>query len=114
MGIIASWKALYRRKMVLQLMVDFESWQERRDSDKALINGIKDLEEVFDPYMPDAARLVKKRGNVVSFNTVARCWNKSKRFSLGMETDLVAEFGRTRHSNVHISTNFAQLSYKLI
>lgn len=56
MGIIASWKDLYRGKMVWQLIVDFESRQERRDSKNVLMTGMKGLEKGFEPHILDVAR----------------------------------------------------------
>lgn len=62
-SIIVSWKALHRRELVRYLMAYFESRQERRDSNKPLMNGTKGLVERFEPHIHDVARLVKELGH---------------------------------------------------
>lgn len=94
MGLIASWKALYRCELLQQLMADFENRKERRDRYKALMNGIKGLEEGFEPHILDVARLLRKAGIWYPLTMWLDVGSRPKVFPLGMEIDLVVEFGR--------------------
>lgn len=62
MGIIAKWKESYRLRLIRQVVQDFDTRQKRRDSNQALMAGLKGLKKGPDPRILNVAKLVKKLG----------------------------------------------------
>lgn len=100
MGIIAAWKKLYRYEMLHQILKDVETRQKRREDSIAMPPGMRGLSEGFDPHMLDVTNLVKETWDLVSKETVVRCWLKSRCLPECLQGELSSHY-----SNVGISTS---------
>lgn len=55
MGIIAVWKKGYRKRMLRGIILNFATRAERRERAKDFRDGMKGLDEGYDPHMLDVA-----------------------------------------------------------
>lgn len=95
-GVIAAWKANYRMRYLTEMLENIETLNERREANKSKKNGMKGMEEGYDPHMLDVSRLVFESWNDVGQSTIARCWVKSKILPPTMDAELNNEWGKTK------------------
>ena len=98
LGVIAEWKAHYRRNLLVEMMDDIENQEARRDQNKKRPGGMKGLAEGYDPHMLDVSRLCQKSWDDVKSEEIARCWSKSGILSMSDTADLVQSSGKVKRS----------------
>ena len=96
MGVIAAWKALYRRNLLLEIIGDIETQEQRRKKNEKRPAGMKGLEEGYDPHMLDVARLSDLSWSQVTEETIARCWVKAKVLPEGAQAELQNKSGKRK------------------
>lgn len=98
LGVIAEWKALYRRNLLIELMDDIENQETLREQHKSKANGMKGLAEGTDPHMLDVTRLCAMSWEDVTQDAIARCWARSGILPLSDRADLEQVSGKTRRT----------------
>lgn len=100
MGIISTWKQLYRSTLLRTILINMETWSERKEANKGLKEAIIVMHEGFDPHLQDVANMVKERWDNLSDRTISRCWVRAKILPVPMDADIAETFGRMRnHEN---------------
>lgn len=102
MGIIATWKAQYRKMMLRAFVEDVESRQLRRDNNDLLRNGMKGMGEGNDPHLLDVASWVRAGWDEVTTQEIAICWVKSKVLPAIMEEELNAMYGHMQSTSTTV------------
>lgn len=98
LGVIAAWKAHYRRNLLVEMMEDIENQQARRDQNRKRPAGMKGLADGYDAHMLDVSRLCQKSWSEVTPEAIARCWTKSGILSMSDTADLVQSSGKLKRS----------------
>lgn len=94
LGIIAAWKVRYCWMLLRKIVLDIETRQQRRESNRALIAGMKGIDEGHDPHLLDVSKMVEESWSNVSQSTIARCWVKANVLPLPHACDITSSEGK--------------------
>ncbi len=95
MGVIRAWKVSDRRLILREILKDIYYRIERRDANKNRTRGLNGLHEGYDPNLFDVYDISKRAWELVSSQSIARCWLKARCLPCVYESDLRQQWSRT-------------------
>lgn len=93
-GIIAAVKVRYRYSLLAKTVEIVPHRDSLRSQFKGLVPGTRGVDEGYPPHVLDVAEEVERIWDLISQQTVVRCWIKSKVLPVGVQSTLAASFGK--------------------
>eukprot|EP00178_Gracilaria_changii_P027519 TRINITY_DN8851_c0_g1_i1.p1 TRINITY_DN8851_c0_g1~~TRINITY_DN8851_c0_g1_i1.p1 ORF type:complete len:175 (-),score=19.80 TRINITY_DN8851_c0_g1_i1:3536-4060(-) len=94
LGLVAAWKVRYCGLLLRKIVLDIEMRQQRRESNRALIAGMKEMNERHDLHLLDVSKMVEGSWSNASQSTIARCWVKANLLPLPHACNITSSEGK--------------------